>query len=195
MFRADHPTLGGGDHVNRSILAVLCALFLFAAVSGPGRAASTVQTPAAVTLAKGTPVYLKLSKPLSSEINEQGDPVHLAVSHAVTVEGYVAVAEGAQAVGIVSHAEPRDYEGKAGTVQFKLVSVAGTNGKSIPLTSSVSSHTGEESETATRAFGLGICPFVLFNKGDAGGYAAGTEFKGYVAEDVTLPTAGLPRAK
>lgn len=187
--------LRGGDLVNRFILAALCALFLFAAVAGPGLAASTIQTPAAVTLAKGTPVYLKLAKALSSEINEQGDPVHLTVLRAVSSEGYVVIAENAQAVGIVSKTEGRDYEGKAGTVQFKLVSVAGAGGKSIPLSSSVSSNTGEDSETATRAFGLGFCPFVLFNKGDAGSYAAGTEFKGYVAEDVTLPTAGLPRAQ
>lgn len=181
--------------MKRTLLAALCALLLFAAVPGFCLAASTVQTPASVVLKKGTPVYLKLSKPLSSEVNEMGDPVHLTVSQAVNEGGYVAIAAEAQAVGIVSHVEPRSHEGKAGTVQFKLVSVAGANGKSVPLASSMSSNTGEDSETATRAFGLGFCPFILFNKGDAGTYAAGTEFKGYVAEDVSLATAGLPKAK
>jgi len=151
--------------VKRSLLAALCALFLLAAIPGLGLAASTIQTPAAVTLKAGTPVYLKLSKPLSSEFNEMGDPVHLTVAQAVTVDGYVAIAENAQAVGIVSQAEPRAAEGKAGVIQFKLVSVAAANGKSVHLSSSTSSAKGEDSETATRAFGLGICPFVLFNKG------------------------------
>lgn len=147
----------------------------------------------AVTLAKGTPVYLHLTRALSSDVHDEGDQVYLAVTRPVKVDGYVVISEGAPAVGRVTEVRRAEHEGKAGFIQFKVVSVTATGNVNVFLSSGVEGATGEDSETPTTIFGMGCCPFLLFARGDEASYPVGTEAEAFVAQDVVFPVQGLKR--
>ncbi|EPR44498.1 hypothetical protein dsx2_1457 [Desulfovibrio sp. X2] len=185
-------------------LLVLCA-GLAAAFSGDASAAAPAAATAVasaasgaqlqeVTVARNTPVYMKLTKTISSDNYTEGDTVYLTVIRPVTAGGYGVVKEGDMAIGRVTLSEKAGYEGKPGTIQFELVSMATANGRSIFLSSGIQTARGKSEETATSIFGLAVCPAFMFNRGDSATYAAGSEVKGYVAEDTAVPVAGLDKA-
>lgn len=172
--------------------AALALLASIALTHGPARAQNetTAQT---VILAKGTPVYLQLTRALSSEAHEDGDQVFLSVIRPVKVDGHVVISEGAPAVGRVTESRRAGHEGKAGYIQFKAVSVTAEGNVNVFLSSGVEGAAGEDSETPTTIFGMGCCPFLLFARGDEASYPVGTEIKAFVAEDVSFPAQELKR--
>lgn len=170
--------------------AALVLLVSIALAHAPARAQS--ETPGqTVTLPKGTPVYLQLTRALSSDVHEEGDQVYLAVTRPVKADGYVVISEGAPAVGRVTEVRRAEHEGKAGFIQFKVVSVTAEGNVNVFLSSGMDGATGEDSETSTTIFGMGCCPFLLFTRGDEASYPIGTEAEAFVAENVSFPVQGL----
>jgi len=61
---------------------------------------------AALHLADGTRIRVRLSQFISSETSTPGDPVHLAIAEDVAVDGSVAIKRGALATGTILEAAP-----------------------------------------------------------------------------------------
>lgn len=92
-------------------------------------------TPAALpfTLLKGTPVHVRILKPLSSASAHTGDIVEFEVVDDVLLDGVVVIAKGAKATGNISEAEPKKHFGHDGKVGFIITSVRLTNNESVPV--------------------------------------------------------------
>jgi len=176
-----------------SLAFAALALFVSVALTHAPAHAQSGAPGQTVTLTKGTPVYLQLTRALSSDVHDEGDQVYLAVTRPVKVDGYVVIPEGAPAVGRVTEVRRAEHEGKAGFIQFKVVSVTAEGNVNVFLGSGMESATGEDSETSTTIFGMGCCPFLLFARGDEASYPVGTEAEAFVAEDVSFPAQGLKR--
>jgi hypothetical protein len=86
-------------------------------------------------LLDSTPVHMKLGKALSSADAQVGDEVGLEVSEDVVVDGFLVIAKGANAVGVVNEAEPKKALGRGGKLGVLVRSVRLANNQEAVLRS------------------------------------------------------------
>jgi hypothetical protein len=85
------------------------------------------------TLLNGTPVHVRILKPLSSASAHVGDAVEFEVLDDVLLDDVVVIAKGAKASGNVSEVETKKHFGHDGKVSFIITSVRLTNNESAPV--------------------------------------------------------------
>lgn len=85
------------------------------------------------TLLQGTPVHVRILKPLSSATAHIGDAVEFEVLDDVLLDGVVIIAKGAKATGNTSEVETKKHFGHDGKVSFIITSVRLTNNESAPV--------------------------------------------------------------
>ena len=152
-----------------------------------GNATSVAQAPPPpreITLARQTPVHLKLSQTLSSATAKVGDEVSFEVTQDVVVGGLTVIAKGATAMGSVTEAETKKRMGKAGKLNVDVSSVLLANKQKITVRSFGAEPAAEEKSGRK-------LPFV---KGKDVTLAKDTEITAYVDADVRLKAAGFAAA-
>jgi hypothetical protein len=99
----------------------------------PREAAKHADAAPAFTLAKNTPVRVKLVKTLSSTTAHVGDPVELEVLEDVLVQGVIVLPKGAKESGVIAEAESKKRFGHGGKLAFSVTSLRLANGEQAPL--------------------------------------------------------------
>lgn len=99
----------------------------------PREAAKHADTAPAFTLAKNTPVRVKLVKTLSSTTAHVGDPVELEVLEDVLVQGVNVLPKGTKESGVIAEAEPKKRFGHGGKLAFSVTALRLANGEQAPL--------------------------------------------------------------
>lgn len=140
--------------------------------------------PREITLARQTPVHLKLSQTLSSATAKVGDEVSFEVTQDVVVGGLTVIAKGAAATGAVTEAETKKRMGKAGKLNVDVNSVVLANKQKITVRSFGAEPAAEEKSGHK-------LPFV---KGKDVTLAKDTEITAYVDADLRLKAAGFAAA-
>lgn len=152
-----------------------------------GAATSVAQAPPPpreITLARQTPVHLKLSQTLSSATAKVGDEVSFEVTQDVVVGGLTVIAKGATATGSVTEAETKKRMGKAGKLNVDVSSVLLANKQKITVRSFGAEPAAEEKSGRK----------LPFAKGKDVTLAKDTEITAYVDADVRLKAAGFAAA-
>jgi hypothetical protein len=152
-----------------------------------GNATSVAQAPPPpreITLARQTPVHLKLSQTLSSATAKVGDEVNFEVTQDVVVGGLTVIAKGATATGSVTEAETKKRMGKTGKLNVDVNSVVLANKQKITVRSFGAEPAAEEKSGHK-------LPFV---KGKDVTLAKDTEITAYVDADLRLKAAGFAAA-
>jgi hypothetical protein len=127
-------------------------------------------------LLDSTPVRMKLGRTLSSADAQVGDEVDLEVSEDVVVDGFLVIAQGANAVGVVNEAEPKKALGRGGKLGVLVRSVRLANNQEAVLRS------GGEAKGSSSTAGM-VIP-VMHGKDIT--FPKGTEFTAYVNGDTRL---------
>ena len=99
----------------------------------PRDATNPVRVAPAFTLAKNTPVRVKLVKTLSSATAHVGDPVELEVLEDVLVQGVNVLPKGTKESGVIAEAEPKKRFGHGGKLAFSVTSLRLADGEQAPL--------------------------------------------------------------
>ncbi|HET8925431.1 MAG TPA: hypothetical protein VFN26_20780 [Candidatus Acidoferrum sp.] len=128
---------------------------------------------AGFTLLSGTPIRLKLNKSISSANAHVSDPVELEVVEEIAVDGVPVIFKGAQAMGVVTDAEPKKRMGRGGKLGLSITSVRLSNNEKASVRSYQES-TGSNSAASPLASGKDVV------------FTQGTEFTAYVDGDVHL---------
>jgi hypothetical protein len=155
-----------------------------AAQSNAASVAQAPPPPREITLARQTPVHLKLSQTLSSATAHVGDEVTFEVAQDVVVGGLTVIAKGAPAIGSVTEAETKKRMGKGGKLNVDVNSVVLANNQKI----TVRSFGAEPSVEQKSGHAL---PFV---KGKDVTLAKDTEITAYVDADLRLKASGFVAA-
>jgi hypothetical protein len=127
-------------------------------------------------LLDSTPVRMKLGRSLSSSDAQVGDDVDLEVSEDVVVDGFLVIAKGANAVGVVNEAEPKKALGRGGKLGVLVRSVRLTNNQEAVLRS------GSEGKGSSSTAGM-VIP-VMHGKDIT--FPKGMDFTAYVNGDTRL---------
>lgn len=102
---------------------------------GNASAAPSKTTTHILVLLDSTPIHVKIGKSISSANARVGDEVHFEVSEDVVVGGFLLVAKGANADGVVNEAEPRKALGRGGKLSVIIRSVRLTDNETVGLRS------------------------------------------------------------
>jgi len=138
-----------------------------------------------LTLPNNTPIHLKLSKTVSSEMAHVGDVVDLVVAEDVVLDGLCVIPSGASAEGVVTEAEPKRRMGKGGKLGLGVKSVhLADNEKARARSFEVSA--GTDSAAGS------ILPLA---HGKDVVFAQGTEITAYIDGNVYLKRASFQPAK
>jgi hypothetical protein len=129
-----------------------------------------------LVLTDSTPVRMKLLKSLSSSDSQVGDEVHFEVLDDIVVDGFLVIAKGAEALGVVNEAEPKKAMGRGGKLSVLIRSVRMANNQDAVLRS------GTERKGSSSSAGV-VIP-VMHGKDIT--FPAGMEFTGYVNGDTRL---------
>ena len=157
---------------------------LYDAPAAPAEVApSSPRNPAEFTLRNGTPIHMKLGTALSSATAHVGDAVGLQVAEDVTVYGYLVIAQGAGATGIVKEAEPKKRLGHSGKLAFTINFVRLKDNEKAAVRSF--------QESANNSAGT-ILPLT---SGKDVVYAQGTEYTAYVDGDMQLKKGAFASEK
>ena len=154
-------------------------------VAPPPAPANPIPAGFDLTLPNGTPIKLKLNKPLSSETAHVGDVVDLTVAEDVLLDGLCVIPHGAAAVGIVSEAEPRKRLGHGGKLGLGINFVRLANNDKAAVRSFQESAGGNSVAGAINPLAHG--KEVVF--------AQGTEFTAYVDGDIYLKRSAFQPPK
>jgi hypothetical protein len=127
-------------------------------------------------LLDSTPIRMKLGRALSSSDAQVGDEVDFEVSEDVVVDGFLVIAKGANAVGVINEAEPKKALGRGGKLGVLVRSVRLTNNQEAVLRS------GGEGKGSSSAAGV-VIP-VMHGKDIT--FPKGMEFTAYVNGDTRL---------
>jgi hypothetical protein len=128
---------------------------------------------AGFTLLNGTPIRLKLNKSISSASAHVGDLVDLEVVEEISVDGIPVIPKGAQAIGVVTDAEPKKRMGRGGKLGLSITSVRLSNNEKASVRS-YQEGTGSNSAALPLASGKDVV------------FTEGAEFTAYVDGDVHL---------
>jgi hypothetical protein len=99
----------------------------------PREAANPARVVSGFTLAKNTPVRVKLVKSISSATAHVGDAVELEVLDDVLVQGVVVLPKGSKESGVIAEADPKKRFGHGGKLAFSVTSLRLANGEQAPL--------------------------------------------------------------
>jgi hypothetical protein len=99
----------------------------------PREAANPARAAPGFTLAKNTPVRVKLVKSISSATAHVGDAVELEVLEDVLVQGVVVLPKGSKESGVIAEADPKKRFGHGGKLAFSVTSLRLANGEQAPL--------------------------------------------------------------
>ena len=130
----------------------------------------------AIVLLDNTPIHMKIGKTVSSADARVGDEVHFEVSEDLVVGGYVLVAKGASADGVVNEAEPRRALGRSGKLSVIIRSVRLTDNETVGLRS--------DTERRRSSSTAGVVIPVMRGKDIT--FPQGMEFTAYVNGDTRL---------
>ena len=130
----------------------------------------------ALVLLDSTPIRMKIGKTISSADARVGDEVHFQVSEDVVVGGFLLIAKGAVADGVVNEAEPRKALGRGGKLSVIIRSVHLTDNETVGLRSDT-----ERKGTSSAA---GVVIPVMHGKDIA--FSQGMDFTAYVNGDTKL---------
>jgi PEGA domain len=130
-----------------------------------------------IKLEEGTQIRLKLLQDLSSSTAQVGQTIAFEVLDAVKIDGAVVIAEGAQALGTVTLAEPKKSLGRAGKLNIRLDYVKAVDGSKIPVrANSVNQGNGKGVATGVA---VGVSALVFF--------PAAPAFLLIKGKDITVP--------
>jgi hypothetical protein len=127
-------------------------------------------------LPDSTPVRMKLGRALSSSDAQVGDEVDLEVSEDVVVDGFLIIAKGANATGVVNEAEPKKALGRGGKLGVLVRSVRLANNQEAVLRS------GGEGKGSSSTAGM-VIPVM---RGKDITFPKGMEFTAFVNGDTRL---------
>jgi hypothetical protein len=129
-----------------------------------------------LVLLDSTPVRMKLGKSLSSSDSQVGDEVDLEVTEDVVVDGFLVIAKGANAIGVINEAEPKKALGRGGKLGVLVRSVRLTDNQEAVLRS------GGEGKGSSSTAGM-VIP-VMHGKDIT--FPKGMDFTAYVNGDTRL---------
>jgi hypothetical protein len=129
-----------------------------------------------LSLLDSMPIRMKLDKTISSADAHVGDDVSLEVSEDVVVDGFLVIAKGASALGVVNEAEPKKALGRGGKLSVLIRSVRLADNEQAVLRSG-----GEGKGTSSTA---GMLIPVMRGKDIT--FPKGMDFIGYVNGDTRL---------
>jgi hypothetical protein len=129
-----------------------------------------------LVLLDSTPVRMKLGKALSSSDAQVGDEVDLEVAEDVVVDGFLVIAKGANATGVINEAEPKKALGRGGKLGVLVRSVRLANNQEAVLRS------GGEGKGSSSTAGM-VIP-VMHGKDIT--FPKGMDFTAYVNGDTRL---------
>lgn len=151
-----------------TVLATIILSLFFALGSAFGQS---------VKLEEGTQIRLKLLQDLSSATAQVGQTISFEVLDAVKQDGVVVIAEGAQALGTITLAEPKKSLGRAGKLNIRLEYVKAVDGSKIPVrANSVNQGNGKGVATGVA---VGVSALVFF--------PAAPAFLLIKGKDITVP--------
>ncbi len=131
-----------------------------------------------IKLEEGTQIRLKLLQDLSSATSQAGQTISFEVLDAVKVDNTVVIAEGAQALGTVTLAEPKKSLGRAGKLNIRLEYVKAVDGSKIHVrANSVNQGNGKGVATGVA---VGVSALVFF--------PAAPVFLLIKGKDITVPS-------
>jgi hypothetical protein len=127
-------------------------------------------------LLDSTPIRMKLGKSLSSSDAQVGDEVDLEVTEDVVIDGFLVIANGANAVGVINEAEPKKAMGRGGKLGVLVRSVRLANNQEAVLRS------GGEGKGSSSTAGM-VIPVM---RGKDITFPKGMDFTAYVNGDTRL---------
>lgn len=145
---------------------------------------NTLASTQSLTLLDSTPIRMKLGKALSSADAQVGDEVNLEVSEDVVVDGFLVIAKGAIASGVVNEVEPKKILGRGGKLSLLVRSVRLADNEQAVLRS------GGEGKGSSSTAGM-VIP-VMHGKDIT--FPKGMEFTAYVNGDTRLKREGFHAA-
>jgi len=174
----------------RGLAALVLAVFVFAQphslALGEGQK---------VILRSGTPVFLVFDHSIDSESVKEGRIVHLRVLRPVTVDDFVVIRVGEDAIAKVTEVEEASGWGARGNLTIRLESTSTVDGQEVFL-SGTQRREGEGKGGTATAVGIGgffLCPPVALIgfavEGEEGGFPIGYELKAYVDMDHKIKVA------
>ena len=148
----------------------------------PEPAPKAKNSAAGFTLLNGTPIRLKLNKSISSASAHVSDPVELEVVEEIAVDGIPVIPKGAQAIGVVTDAEPKKRMGRGGKLGISITSVRLGNNEKASVRS-YQEGTGSNTAASPLASGKDVV------------FTQGAEFTAFVDGDVHLKRETFQPAK
>jgi hypothetical protein len=145
---------------------------------------STSDLAKTLILLDSTPIRMKLGKTISSADAKVGDEVSLEVSEDVIIDGFLVIAIGANAMGVVNEAEPKKALGRGGKLGVLVRSVRLANNDQAVLRS------GGEGKGSSSTAGV-VIP-VMHGKDIT--FQKGMEITAYVNGDTRLKREGFHAA-
>lgn len=161
-------------------LAVLCL------------AQESKEEPVKIKVPARTVIPVRLLESLKGDTLAVGQTIDFEVSMDIVIDRYVVIKKGAPAYATVTTAQKAGYVSQGGKLGFSMDHCVAVDGSRVHL-KSVIGREAEDQMGANIAASIIICPLFLALRGEEAQLSAGTEFKAYTAEDITV--AVLPSAK
>lgn len=143
-----------------------------------------------LTLEDGTPVRLRLQRPVSSATAHEGETVDFEVTEPVIVRGMVVIPKGSLALGHVSKVRQKRRFGRAGELEISVDSVRVADGNTAPLRA-----TSKEGETPMNggriAATVVASPVLVWVKGKNVEFERGEDTTAYVRGNIPIDEAKL----
>lgn len=156
-----------------------------------GAALAVLAPPAlAQTLKEGTGVQLETRADVSSKTAKAGDPVELAVTRPVLVDGVTVIPAGAPAKGEVAKARDNGLLGRSGKLDVQITSIT-AGGRDIPVRGS-SDKKGSSGTIGAVGAGVVFLPLAIVVKGKDAKIPAGTKVDVYVDRDIPIAMGTAP---
>lgn len=147
----------------------------------------------AQVIPEATKVQVRLEQPLSSATAELGQPVQLAVSDDVVIDGVVVIARDSVVNGTIVQAQPKRRMGRTGKLDFSIDNILLSDGKRLAVRYSLIKKDGGSKAVSTGIITAGVAvlffpaaPFVLFRKGKDTTYNKGMKFEVFTDAAYTL---------
>ena len=138
----------------------------------------------AQTLKEGTAVQLETRADITSKTAKEGDPVELAVSQAVVVDGVTVIPAGAPAKGEVAKARDNGLLGRSGKLDIQITAI-NAGGRDIPVRGQ-SDKKGKGGTIGAVGAGVVFLPLAIVVKGKEAKIPAGSKVDVYIDRDIPI---------
>lgn len=175
----------------------ILSTFVLAVLLTPAARAQTAPA-AALRLADGTEIQLRMIETVSSANARVGQKVHFQVMSDVRVNGVAVIPRGSSALATITAAQRKRRMGRAGNLALDLESVRLADGETAPLRSTqMAEGEGNGEGVAAGAVVTGLlfwpaAPAFLLMHGHDTTMPEGTRITAYIAGDVDLDPAKFP---